>query len=225
MLFTIGHSTYSKEDFTTLLRSADIDILVDVRSHPGSRWPQFRREELEAWLPDIEVVYEWLPELGGWTDKHINFSERMLMFGVDINAYVGKKFPKQRIAQKTLPGKDDFKQNFLPRIKPYWNNRGLWDYSFFMSIPEFSDGIQKLLKISNNRNIAFMCCECQWWRCHRSMISDYLLYKGIESYHIMPYIRQKNKIKYVYGNKLTKHSEIIGNRLERYERYILDSWK
>ncbi len=99
MLYTIGHSTHSKEDFTTLLRSASIDILVDVRSHPGSRWPQFQQEELEIWIPDADIVYKWLPELGGWTDKHIEFTEKMSSFNVDINVYAKKKFPKQRIAR------------------------------------------------------------------------------------------------------------------------------
>ena len=57
------------------------------------------------------------------------------------------------------------------------------------------------------------------------MISDYLSFKGIESHHIMPRMRQKNKIKYIDGHKLISHSNVIGNRLERYEQYILDSWK
>ena len=70
-----------------------------------------------------------------------------------------------------------------------------------------------------------MCCECQWWRCHRSMIADYLAFRKIDCQHIMPHVRQKNKVKFVDGYKLTSHMKVFGNRLERYESEIIDRWK
>jgi uncharacterized protein (DUF488 family) len=225
MLYSVGHSTHSKEDFTVLLKSANIDILVDVRSHPGSRWPQFQKEELEVWVPNAGFEYMWMPELGGWSERYLRYSEEMAKHGISIGAYAKSKFPKDRIAQKTLPGEHDSRQEFLPTIKPFWSNRGLLEYSFFTSIPEFFDGTQKLIELSENMNVAYFCSEVLWWCCHRSMLSDYLFFKGTGSYHIMPHIRQKNKIKYIDGNKLISHSDVIGNRLERYKLSITDAWK
>lgn len=225
MLFTVGHSIHSKECFVALLKSANIDILVDVRSHPGSKWSWFQKEELELWVPHVGFKYVWMPELGGWSDRYLTYSEEMIKHGVDIGVYAKSKFPKDRISQKTLPNEHDSKQEFLPSIKPFWSNRGLFEYSIFESIPEFIGGAQKLAELSEQANVAFMCSECQWWRCHRSQISDYLFFKGIDSYHIMPHVRQKNKIKYVAGSKLVAHSSVIGNRLERYEQFITDIWR
>jgi uncharacterized protein (DUF488 family) len=65
VFFSIGHSSLTQEEF--LLLTARLDLIVDVRSHPASRHsPHFDREELERWLPQAGIAYEWLPALGGW---------------------------------------------------------------------------------------------------------------------------------------------------------------
>ena len=66
-LLTVGHGTMSQEGLAELLTGAAINLVVDVRSAPGSRrHPQFGRSELEAWLPAIAIDYRWEPDLGGF---------------------------------------------------------------------------------------------------------------------------------------------------------------
>jgi uncharacterized protein (DUF488 family) len=65
-LYTVGHGTLSAEAFTSLLDDAEITCVADVRSFPSSRHnPQFRREEMERWLPRAGLDYAWIRELGG----------------------------------------------------------------------------------------------------------------------------------------------------------------
>jgi uncharacterized protein (DUF488 family) len=65
-IYTIGHSTRSIEEFTSILTSFTIEHLVDVRSYPGSRrYPQFNKEELEITLPAIGISYSHKKDLGG----------------------------------------------------------------------------------------------------------------------------------------------------------------
>lgn len=65
-LYTVGHGTLTAEAFASLLEGAEITRVVDVRSFPGSRHnPQFRREEMEQWLPAGGIEYVWIRELGG----------------------------------------------------------------------------------------------------------------------------------------------------------------
>jgi uncharacterized protein (DUF488 family) len=65
-LVTVGHGTLDAAVFVELLRSARIEGLVDVRSHPGSRRvPHVARTELQRWLPDAGIAYRWEPRLGG----------------------------------------------------------------------------------------------------------------------------------------------------------------
>jgi len=66
-LFSIGHSNHPAEGFADLLKKHDIEVLVDVRSHPHSRHaPQFDTSGLNALLAKAGVKYLYLGrELGG----------------------------------------------------------------------------------------------------------------------------------------------------------------
>ncbi len=66
-----------------------------------------------------------------------------------------------------------------------WRNESFRGYADYMETAEFRDGIARLLEIAREKNVALMCSEAVWWRCHRSMIADYLKAQGIEVLHIM----------------------------------------
>jgi uncharacterized protein (DUF488 family) len=66
IIYTIGHSTQTIEQFIALLKSHNIEELVDVRTIPKSRHnPQFGSEELAASLQEVGIVYKHLAKLGG----------------------------------------------------------------------------------------------------------------------------------------------------------------
>ena len=66
LLYTIGHSTRSLEDFLHLLRMSHVACLTDVRTIPRSRHaPQFNRDALQATLLNAGLRYVHLPRLGG----------------------------------------------------------------------------------------------------------------------------------------------------------------
>jgi uncharacterized protein (DUF488 family) len=63
---TIGHSTRTADEFAGLLAEFSIELLVDVRSHPGSRrLPHFGHQELRKHLAGHGIACEWMPGLGG----------------------------------------------------------------------------------------------------------------------------------------------------------------
>ena len=65
-IFTVGHSTRSLEELVSILQAHGIGLLVDVRRFPASRrHPHFGRESLETALPEAEIEYLWLADLGG----------------------------------------------------------------------------------------------------------------------------------------------------------------
>ena len=65
-IWTIGHSTRSAEEFHQLLQDNRIQVLVDVRSFPGSRrYPQFNKERLAEFLEENGIEYVHMKELGG----------------------------------------------------------------------------------------------------------------------------------------------------------------
>jgi len=55
-----------------------------------------------------------------------------------------------------------------------------------METEEFQKGVQRLLDLAAKAGpTAIMCAEAVWWRCHRSLISDYLKTRRIEVMHIL----------------------------------------
>ncbi|HXT10756.1 MAG TPA: DUF488 domain-containing protein [Candidatus Angelobacter sp.] len=66
-----------------------------------------------------------------------------------------------------------------------WRNEAFRSYADFMMTPEFHAGIERLLEVARQKRTAIMCSEAVWWRCHRSLISDYLKAHGHKVLHIM----------------------------------------
>lgn len=66
-IYTVGHSNQTKEQFLNLLADARIQVLVDVRSNPNSRWAAFAdRDNLKEILDSVRIQYTYLGDaLGG----------------------------------------------------------------------------------------------------------------------------------------------------------------
>lgn len=54
-----------------------------------------------------------------------------------------------------------------------------------METEEFQKGIEHLLELAREKRTAIMCAEAVWWRCHRSLIADYLKSVGVIVNHII----------------------------------------
>ena len=66
IIFTIGHSIRTLDEFVGLLHAYGIRLVVDVRTIPRSKHnPQFNQEKLSADLEESGIGYVWLKELGG----------------------------------------------------------------------------------------------------------------------------------------------------------------
>jgi len=144
MIWTIGHSTHSFEEFVAMLHSFSIELVADIRSYPGSRkFPQFNKEELEISLPQTDIQYVHLKDLGGRRKANTDSKNTG------------------------------------------WRNAAFRGYADYMETDAFKDGIRELIKRALKQRTAYMCSEAVWWRCHRSMVSDYLKLQDWQVMHIM----------------------------------------
>ena len=67
-----------------------------------------------------------------------------------------------------------------------WRNESFRGYADYMETEEFNKGVKRLLDLAADAGpAAIMCAEAVRWRCHRSLISDYLKVRGIEVMHIL----------------------------------------
>jgi uncharacterized protein (DUF488 family) len=143
-IWTIGHSTLSIEQFLAVLGSFEIQLLIDVRSFPGSRrYPHFNKENLSASLRAAGIDYTHMPELGGRRKTRAD---------------------SQNVA---------------------WRNESFRGYADYMETEAFREGIDRLLNLASERRTVVMCAEAVWWRCHRSLIADYLKAGGVSVTHIL----------------------------------------
>ena len=144
IIWTIGHSTRSMEDFVSLLQSNNIKIVADIRHYPGSkRYPHFNKTELNESLIKNNLDYFHIVQLGGRRKANID-------------------------SKNTA-----------------WRHPAFRGYADYMETKDFINGIKLLEEIGLKKSTAFMCSEAVWWRCHRSMVADYLKVKGWNVIHIM----------------------------------------
>ena len=66
-----------------------------------------------------------------------------------------------------------------------WKNPGFRAYADHMATEEFEVGLQQLVRLADERPVAVMCAEALPWKCHRSLLSDALVARGIAVLHIM----------------------------------------
>jgi uncharacterized protein (DUF488 family) len=147
------------------------------------------------------------PQLSIWTIGHSTLSieeflERLKSFGVDLLADVrsfpgSRRYPhfnKENLSAALGSGGICYEHlrelGGRRRARPdshnlAWRNESFRGYADYMETSEFGAGIERLIELARRQRVAIMCSEAVWWRCHRSMISDYLKVKGIEVCHIM----------------------------------------
>ena len=70
-------------------------------------------------------------------------------------------------------------------VNAFWDNRSFHNYADYALSDEFEEGLRQLLELSDTKRCAIMCSEAVWWRCHRRIVADYLLIRGVEVLHIM----------------------------------------
>lgn len=87
-----------------------------------------------------------------------------------------------------------------------WRNAYFRGFADYMQTPQFEKAIDKLIIFINKQRLALMCAEAVPWRCHRSLIADALLVRGIHAEHIMSLTSRQI-------HKLTPFAKVRGTRI------------
>src|ERR1700719_3736002 len=88
-----------------------------------------------------------------------------------------------------------------------WRNESFRGYADYMETEDFLKGIERLIDlVEKSGTTAIMCAEAVWWRCHRSLISDYLKARGVEVMHILDH-------KKVEPHPFTSAAKIVNGEL------------
>ena len=84
-----------------------------------------------------------------------------------------------------LPGLGGLRHARRDSLNLGWHNASFRGYADYMQTPEFEKSLEELVQWAKQDRIALMCAEAVPWRCHRSLIADALLVRGIRTEDIM----------------------------------------
>jgi uncharacterized protein (DUF488 family) len=65
-----------------------------------------------------------------------------------------------------------------------WRNASFRGYADYLLTEDFESGLAELLELAKQGPVAMMCAEAVPWRCHRSLVSDALLARGVPVMHV-----------------------------------------
>ncbi len=93
---------------------------------------------------------------------------------------LSRTLPDARIEYRHLPTLGGLRQPRKDSPNQGWRNVSFRGYADYMGTPEFASGIEELLALARAQPTAIMCAEAVPWRCHRSLVGDALLVRGVD---------------------------------------------
>jgi uncharacterized protein (DUF488 family) len=85
-----------------------------------------------------------------------------------------------RLHYRHMPGLGGFRHARPDSLNTGWHNASFRGFADYMQTPEFRENLDDLIKLATAERVAIMCAEAVPWRCHRSLIADALLARGVE---------------------------------------------
>jgi uncharacterized protein (DUF488 family) len=85
----------------------------------------------------------------------------------------------------TLGGRRAKANGVSPETNGLWANQSFHNYADYALSAPFLAGLERLLELGREGGCAVMCAEALWWRCHRRIITDYLLAREQAVVHVI----------------------------------------
>jgi uncharacterized protein (DUF488 family) len=91
----------------------------------------------------------------------------------------------QGIEYVHMPGLGGLRHTTKDSINLAWKNASFRGFADYMQTPEFSAALDELIALGKEKRCVIVCAEAVPWRCHRSLIGDALVVRGIVAQDIM----------------------------------------
>jgi uncharacterized protein (DUF488 family) len=92
---------------------------------------------------------------------------------------LGESLGALQIGYTHLPGLGGLRHARADSPNTGWNNLSFRGYADYMQSPEFAENVQRVVDLASVERCVLMCAEAVPWRCHRSLIGDALLVRGV----------------------------------------------
>jgi uncharacterized protein (DUF488 family) len=98
---------------------------------------------------------------------------------------------RAKIHYRHMPGLGGLRHARADSANTAWRNTSFRGYADYMQTPKFADSLARCIDLAKQERVVLMCAESVPWRCHRSLIADALLARGIEAREITSGIRTR----------------------------------
>ena len=98
---------------------------------------------------------------------------------------------RARIHYRHMPGLGGLRRARRDSTNTGWRNASFRGYADYMQTSTFRESLDQCIELAKRERVVLMCAEAVPWRCHRSLIADALLARGIEAREITSGIRTR----------------------------------
>jgi len=98
---------------------------------------------------------------------------------------------RARIHYRHMPGLGGLRHARRDSTNTGWRNASFRGYADYMQTSTFRESLDRCIQLANRERVVLMCAEAVPWRCHRSLIADALLVRGIEAREITSGVRTR----------------------------------
>jgi uncharacterized protein (DUF488 family) len=98
---------------------------------------------------------------------------------------------RARIHYRHMPGLGGLRHARRDSTNTGWRNASFRGYADYMQTSTFRESLDRCIELANRERVVLMCAEAVPWRCHRSLIADALLVRGIQAREITSGVRTR----------------------------------
>ena len=110
------------------------------------------------------------------------------------------------ILYQHMPGLGGLRKPRSDSVNTAWRNASFRGYADYMQTLEFEVSLTDLIATAAERSTVIMCAEAVHWRCHRSLVADALMARGVEVRHLQSAGPAKS-------HSLTQFAHVNGTRI------------
>jgi len=113
---------------------------------------------------------------------------------------------RARIHYRHMPGLGGLRRAGRDSVNIGWRNASFRGYADYMQTPTFGENLDRCIELAKHQRVVLMCAESVPWRCHRSLIADALVARGIETSEITSGVRTRR-------HSLTPWAQVTGTQV------------
>jgi uncharacterized protein (DUF488 family) len=113
---------------------------------------------------------------------------------------------RARIHYRHMPGLGGLRRPRPDSTNTGWQHAGFRGFADYMETPAFARSLERCLALAARELVVLMCAEAVPWRCHRALIADALLVRGVDVREITSGVRTK-------VHALTPFARVTGTQL------------